>query len=68
MRADNVIESMPDGKRLALLLESLRSHDISFNQNDLQKALETQSEEAGETWIDEHLGPETLLTREEFSL
>lgn len=59
---------MPDSKRLALLLESLRSHDISFNQKDLQRALDTQNEPTIETWVEEHLGPETLLTKEELLL
>jgi hypothetical protein len=59
---------MPDPKQLTLLLESLRSHDISFNQKDLQKALDAQSEPAIETWIDEHLGHETLLNKEELLL
>lgn len=59
---------MPDSKHLALLLESLRSHDMSSNQKDLQKTIETQSEPAIGAWIDEHLGPETLLTKEELSL
>jgi hypothetical protein len=59
---------MPDGKQLELLLESLENHGISFNKRDLQKAQDTQSEPAVETWIDEHLGPETLLTKEELLL
>jgi macrodomain Ter protein organizer (MatP/YcbG family) len=59
---------MQDPTQLTLLLESLRSRDISFSQKDLQKALDSQSEPAIETWIDEHLGPETLLTKEELSL
>jgi len=59
---------MSDAKQLTLLLESLRAHDISFNQKDLQKALDTQSEPAIETWINEHLRPETLLSKEELSL
>ena len=59
---------MQDPTQLTLLLESLRSRDISFSQQDLQKTLDSQSEPAIETWIDEHLGPETLLTKEELSL
>lgn len=59
---------MPNTKQLAILLESLRSHDVSFNQKDLQKSLDKQSEPAIETWIDEHLSPETLLTKEELLL
>jgi hypothetical protein len=59
---------MPNGKQLELLLESLENHGVSFNKRDLQKALDTQSEPAIETWIDEHLGPETLLTKEELLL
>ncbi len=59
---------MSDGKQFALLLESLRSHDISLNSKDLRKALDTQNESSMETWVDEHLGPETLLTKEELSL
>ena len=59
---------MPDGKQLELLLESLENHGISFNKRDLQKAQDAQSEPAIETWIDEHLGPETLLTKEELLL
>jgi hypothetical protein len=59
---------MPDATHLTLLLEALRSHDIALNQKDLQKALDTQSEPVIESWIDEHLGPETLLTKEELAL
>jgi hypothetical protein len=59
---------MSDGKYLPLLLESLQSHGISFDQKDLQKALETQNDLAIEAWIDEHLGPETLLSKEELLL
>jgi macrodomain Ter protein organizer (MatP/YcbG family) len=59
---------MQDPTQLTLLLESLHSRDISFSQKDLQKALDLQSDPTIETWIDEHLGPETLLTKEELSL
>ncbi len=59
---------MSDEKRFELLLSSLQGHEISFNQKHLQKAMYTQKDAAVETWIDEHLGPETLLTKEELSL
>jgi hypothetical protein len=59
---------MPDTRHLTLLLESLRNRDITFNQRDLQEALSSQDEPTIQIWIDEHLGPDTLLTKEELSL
>lgn len=65
---DRTKASMLDTKYLTLLLESLRSRDIPFNQRDLQEALGTQGHPSMQTWIDEHLGPDTLITKEELLL
>lgn len=59
---------MSDEKQLALLIETLENHGIPFNGKDFLNALDKQSESAIETWIDEHLGSETLLTKEEHLL
>jgi hypothetical protein len=59
---------MPDAQHLTLLLESLRGHDITFSKKGLKEALGTQDDPSIHAWIDEHLGPDTLLTEEELSL
>jgi hypothetical protein len=51
------------------LLDILRDHDVSCNQDALKAAFEDpESQTVIETWMKEYLGPATLLTREEAAL
>jgi hypothetical protein len=53
---------------IALLVDCLRKHDIRANFEELKKAQEGASASVLDAWIAEHLGPETLLSRDELSL
>lgn len=59
---------MPYARHLTLLTESLRGHNLAFKERDLQEALGSQDDPNIHTWIDEHLGLDTLLSKEELSL
>lgn len=51
------------------LLEILRDHDVSYNRDAIKSAFEDpENQTAIQAWMQEYLGPETLLTREEVAL
>jgi hypothetical protein len=47
------------------LLRVLRERDIPFDRRDIEAALKN---EAASAWVEEYLGEETLLTKEELAL
>ena len=51
---------------LNTLMECLRTHEVTINRDELQAALQGEHNSAIRNWIDEHLGRDTLLTRDEF--
>jgi hypothetical protein len=54
---------------LNYLLEILRDHDVSYNRDAIKTAFEDPENQAAiQAWMDEYLGSETLLTREEAAL
>jgi hypothetical protein len=53
---------------LERLLECLQCRDIDISPDNLQRAFDTGYGLAMETWINEHVNPEILLTKEELSL
>jgi macrodomain Ter protein organizer (MatP/YcbG family) len=57
---------MTDMEPLRTLIECLRNNDVTINRDELQAALQEEHSPAIRHWIDEHLGPDTLLTRDEF--
>jgi hypothetical protein len=54
---------------LSSLLEILRDRDIPYNRDSIKAAFEDpKSLAAIQIWMQEYLGPETLLTKEEATL
>jgi hypothetical protein len=54
---------------LNTLLEILRDHDVPYDREAMKAAFEDpDSQTAMKGWMEEYLGPETLLTREEAAL
>jgi hypothetical protein len=53
---------------MSLFVEALRKRDSTANYDELRNALNEESSPILDSWVEEHLGPETLLTREELSL
>lgn len=47
------------------LLQAFRERDIPFNQDELTSIVKT---EEGRAWVEEYLGHETLLTKDELAL
>ena len=51
------------------LLEILRDHDVRFDRDAIKSAFEDpESQTVIQGWMEEYLGSETLLTREEAAL
>ena len=59
---------MPETEPLELLMESLQKRDININHDELQAALQGEHNSTVGYWIAEHLGPDTLLTRDELMM
>lgn len=55
-------------KPLDTLLKCLQERDITIDRVDLQKSLDGEYGATIEAWIEEYLGAETLLTKDELSL
>jgi hypothetical protein len=53
---------------LERLLECLRYRDIGINLDNLQRAFNAEYGLAIESWINEHINSEVLLTKDELSL
>jgi len=54
---------------LESLLDMLRDYDVPHNRDAIKAAFEDpDSQTTIQDWMDEYLGPETLLTREEASM
>lgn len=51
---------------MEVLLQVLRDHEISYDYDSIKAAF--AEPELVEAWMDEYLGPETLLTKEEATL
>jgi hypothetical protein len=56
---------MTEMEPLRTLIECLRNSDVSIDRNELQAALQGEHSSVIRHWIGEHLGPDTLLTRDE---
>ena len=51
------------------LLEVLREHNVPSSRDEIKSAYEdSENQTAIQAWMEEYLGPETLLTREEAAL
>lgn len=50
---------------LHALLDLLRERDVPYNREEFRSAYESPE---GRAWLDEHISPETLLTKEEATL
>jgi hypothetical protein len=59
---------MPEMEPLERLSECLQYRDININLESLQRAFDAGYGLAMETWINEHINPEILLTKDELSL
>ncbi len=59
---------MTEQSPLKILLECLRDHDIPFDKDELQRALQSDSGPLIEEWINENLRDDTILTKEELQL
>lgn len=54
---------------LSALLMVLRDRDVPYDRDALKSAFEDpESQTAIQAWMEEYLGPETLLTKEEAAL
>jgi hypothetical protein len=51
-----------------ILLDCLQTRDLAAKYADLRKNLDREHDLAIESWINEHLEPETLLTKDELAL
>lgn len=56
---------MNEQNSLETILKALRERDIPFDKNDIEAELKKDSVKA---WVDEYLGEETLLSKEELAL
>ena len=51
------------------LLDVLCDHDVPFDRDAIKAAFDDpDSQTAIQAWVEEYLGPETLLTKDEASL
>ena len=57
---------MTDMDPLHTLIDCLRNNDVTISRDELQAALQGEHGSAIRHWIDEHLGPDTFITRDEF--